>query len=94
MTFPLLIQPESQEPRVFTGRFTIGTRGDFVLDDEYASGEHAVCYPGGGGWLIEDLGSTNGTFVSGWQRLRGPRLLTKGDTVLVGHTVLTVVPVG
>src|SRR5690625_4137877 len=41
-----------------------------VLDDTYASTRHARIFPGDGSWFVEDLGSTNGTYV-GSQRLHG-----------------------
>ncbi len=34
-----------------------------VLDDDYSSSRHARVYPEGGQWLVEDMGSTNGTFL-------------------------------
>ena len=36
-----------------------------VLDDDFASGRHARLFPQDGGWAVEDLGSTNGTFLGG-----------------------------
>lgn len=91
--FPVLVQPEGAEARVFTESFTIGRRGDLALDDEYASPFHARCFPDGGEWMIEDLGSTNGTWtVPGMSRVRAPRRLAKGDVVMIGHTRITVVP--
>ncbi|MFT4244991.1 MAG: FHA domain-containing protein [Micrococcaceae bacterium] len=36
-----------------------------VLDDDYASGRHARLFPQGSRWFIEDLGSTNGTYLNG-----------------------------
>jgi len=38
---------------------------DIVLDDKFVSARHARLRRDGDGWLIEDLGSTNGTFVDG-----------------------------
>ena len=40
------------------------------LEDDYASGRHARLFPQGSRWFLEDLGSTNGTFVQGQQLTR------------------------
>jgi pSer/pThr/pTyr-binding forkhead associated (FHA) protein len=61
-----------------------------VLDDDYASGRHCRIYPdpsGRDGWLVEDLGSTNGTFM-GRDRLTGARPVEIGTTLRIGKTVL------
>lgn len=58
-----------------------------ILDDDYASGRHCRIYPGGDGWLVEDLGSTNGTFL-GRDRLTAPQPVTIGSTLRIGKTVL------
>lgn len=91
MNFPLIAQPQGGAPRAFRTAFTIGTRGDLAVADDYASGEHARCRTYEGDWYIEDLGSTNGTLVNG-VKIRGPYRLEKGDRVMIGRTVLTVVP--
>jgi hypothetical protein len=61
-----------------------------VLDDDYASGRHCRIYPdtsGRDGWVVEDLGSTNGTFI-GRERLTGVRPVEIGTTLRIGKTVL------
>lgn len=58
-----------------------------VLNDEYASGRHARIYQGDGGWFVEDLGSTNGTYVAG-ERLTAPRAVEEGTQLRIGTTVL------
>jgi len=58
-----------------------------VLDDDYASARHARIFPQDGEWLVEDLGSTNGTFI-GSTRLEQPTRLEAGVPVRVGRTVL------
>jgi hypothetical protein len=54
--------------------------------DEFASGRHARIEPRADGVWIEDLGSTNGTFVNG-ERITSERL-SPGDVVRVGQTEL------
>lgn len=58
-----------------------------VLDDDYSSSRHARLFPRDDGWYVEDLGSTNGTFV-GEQRIAGPTRLPTGTPVRVGRSVL------
>lgn len=58
-----------------------------VLDDDYASGRHARIYPESGEWYLEDLGSTNGTFVAN-ERIARPLKLDVGTTLRIGTTVL------
>jgi hypothetical protein len=62
---------------------------DLVLDDPGVSRRHARVVPDNGGVIVEDLGSSNGTFVNG-QRISGPVELGAGDEVRVGATVLGV----
>ncbi len=57
------------------------------IDDSYASAAHARLYPRSGAMFIEDLGSTNGTYVNGRQLTR-PLQLAEGDTVRIGDTEL------
>jgi len=57
---------------------------DIVLSDAEVSRRHARIYLGTSGYVIEDLGSTNGTFVND-QRLSGPHLLQSGELVRLGE---------
>lgn len=59
--------------------------------DEFASGRHARLEPRARGLLVEDLRSTNGTFVNG-ERVAGSRLLAPGDVVRIGSTELQLQP--
>ena len=64
------------------------TENDLVLDtDEFASVNHARIEPRRDGVWLEDLGSTNGTFVNG-VKLTRPRKLASGDVIRVGETDL------
>jgi pSer/pThr/pTyr-binding forkhead associated (FHA) protein len=58
-----------------------------VLDDDYASGRHARIYPQDGRWFVEDLASTNGTFL-GRERISGPTPLSAGSALRIGQTVI------
>jgi len=63
-----------------------GPLNDLQLDqDDFASGKHALVDPRRDGVWVEDLGSTNGTFVNG-VRLSSNRRLTPGDVLRVGET--------
>ena len=65
-----------------------GSRNDVDLGrDEFASSEHARVEPRRDGVWLEDVGSTNGTYLNGI-RLTRPKRLTAGDVVRVGETEL------
>jgi hypothetical protein len=57
-----------------------------VINDPEISRKHARLIPQADGFIIEDTGSTNGTFVNG-QRLMGPHLLRHGETIMLGEKV-------
>jgi predicted component of type VI protein secretion system len=80
---------EGREQAVSDG-MTIGREGcDVNLIDQEVSRRHAAIRSANGSFAIEDLGSTNGTFVND-ERITGLRLLSHGDTVRLGSTVWTV----
>jgi predicted component of type VI protein secretion system len=60
---------------------------DIVINDAEVSRNHARLTAQSGSYLMEDLASTNGTFVNG-QRLIGPKLLNPGDVIGLGETVV------
>ena len=60
-----------------------------TIEDEEISRRHAVIRPADGGIEIEDLGSTNGTYVNG-VRIEAATRLAGGDTVKLGQSVLQV----
>ncbi|MBN2148313.1 MAG: FHA domain-containing protein [Anaerolineales bacterium] len=68
--------------------FTIGREAgnDIVISDADVSRKHATLTLQGDTYLLEDLGSTNGTFVNG-ERIAGPTILTVGDMVSFGDAV-------
>ena len=57
-----------------------------VLDDDFASGRHARIFRRDAGWFVEDLGSTNGTFL-GSSKLTQPMPVEVGSTLRIGKTV-------
>jgi len=59
---------------------------DIVINDPEISRKHAKLTRQTGGYLLEDLGSTNGTYVNG-QRLMGPHLLRPGELIVFGEQV-------
>lgn len=58
-----------------------------ILEDDYASGRHARLFPQGSRWFLEDLGSTNGTFVQGNQLTR-TMPIDPGTGIRIGKTVM------
>lgn len=71
------------------GQLTIGRADDcgFVIEDDFASSHHARIYPQAGAWVVEDTGSTNGTFV-GSARLTQPTRIEPGMPITIGHTTM------
>jgi len=74
---------ELSEEVIMMGR---DVTNDIVIGDAEMSRQHARLTRTPGGYVIEDLGSTNGTFVNG-ERLMAPRVLNPGDLVGMGETV-------
>lgn len=58
-----------------------------VLDDDYSSGRHARIYANGDQWFVEDLGSTNGTFL-GATRISEARQVAAGSVIRIGRTTV------
>src|SRR5512133_3501634 len=72
-------------------QMTIGrdSTNEIVINDAEVSRRHARLTFQGGKYVLEDLGSTNGTFVNG-QRLAGPRVLKPGEVVSFGEQIILV----
>ena len=73
-----------------SAQLTIGRGGQNdipIATDEYASARHARFEPRRDGVWVQDLGSTNGTYLNG-MRLEHPKRLAQGDVVRVGETDL------
>jgi pSer/pThr/pTyr-binding forkhead associated (FHA) protein len=69
------------------GSLTIGRspQMDIQIDDPFASGRHARIYEREGTFFVEDIGSTNGTYLNG-RRLDGRRPLEPDDSIRIGDT--------
>jgi hypothetical protein len=57
-----------------------------VLDDDFASGRHARIFRRDGSWFVEDLGSTNGTYLAS-RKLTEPMPVEVGSTLRIGKTI-------
>jgi len=92
MTFRLIMQSGTgagteyplEKAEIFLGR---DLSNDIVINDPEVSRRHARLVKTGNVYAIEDLGSTNGTFLRG-QRLSAPVVLISGETVTFGEKVL------
>lgn len=73
-----------EEAPILIGR---GADAAIRLDDDYVSTRHARIASSGDQWFVEDLGSTNGTYI-GAHRLTQPTTLQLGSTVRIGKTTL------
>jgi FHA domain len=65
-----------------------GDSADIRLEDTFASSAHARLVPQGEVIVLEDLGSTNGTYLNG-EPLRGPQPLHVGDSIRIGDSEFT-----
>ncbi|MFG1704628.1 FHA domain-containing protein [Nonomuraea sp. M3C6] len=80
---PRLALPDDDRLRYVVGR---GSACDLVLSDLTVSRVHAeLRREGGGGWMLVDLGSLNGTRLNGW-RLVGPVRVRSGDEISFGDS--------
>ena len=81
------VLPLSQSP-LLLGR---AQEANLVLDDDYSSGRHARLFPQGSRWFLEDLGSTNGTFIDNVQLTRA-QPVEPGQRIRIGKTVMELRP--
>ncbi len=87
------------EPTALKGRrypladeLTVGRAAgcQVTIDDTYASQLHARVFARDGQLFVEDLGSTNGTFLNR-NKVQGPQVMRRGDRLQVGNTVMELV---
>jgi hypothetical protein len=73
------------------GEVTFGRdpRCTVPLSDAYASERHARVSPDGDGWVVADLGSTNGTYLN-QVKLTSAKPIAPGDQLSIGKTVVEV----
>jgi hypothetical protein len=64
-----------------------GSHAAIRLDDDYVSTRHARIAASGDQWFVEDLGSTNGTYI-GTVRITQPTTITLGTQIRIGKTIL------
>jgi pSer/pThr/pTyr-binding forkhead associated (FHA) protein len=80
------------ERHTFGADFSVGREGALMIDDDFASGQHARFLTVRGLWYVEDLDSTNGTTLNG-RPILSVQLLKRRDKIRIGRTVMTVVSV-
>ena len=94
-TFKLVIRQGPKPNQIFEldkEAYTIGREvgNELVIEDAQVSRRHARLTQQGNSYLLEDLGSTNGTFVNG-SRVTAPVLLANGDLIGLADTVVIAV---
>ena len=89
-----IVEPAALKGRTYplADELTVGRAAgcQVTLDDTFASQIHARVFSREGQLFVEDLGSTNGTFLNR-QKVQGPQVMRRGDRLQVGNTVLELV---
>jgi hypothetical protein len=85
------LEPGERIPLIALSSIGRSNENDIVLSDTFVSAEHAKLYWNGRGWVVEDLGSTNGTRVNG-KPVRRAVPVKVGDTVEFGRVRARLVP--
>ena len=86
---PSIVVQADKETHVFRKDFIAGRQGSLVVNDEHASSQHCLFQFAHGYWYVEDLGSTNGTWLNG-RRIFAAQRLKKGDKVKIGRVVIVI----
>ncbi len=86
-----VVEPATQKGRTFAlaDELTVGRAAgcQVTLDDTFASQIHARVFSRDGQLFVEDLGSTNGTYLNR-KKVQGPMVMKRGDKLQVGNTVM------
>jgi pSer/pThr/pTyr-binding forkhead associated (FHA) protein len=89
-----VVEPAGLRGRTYplTEELTLGRAAgcQVPLEDSYASQVHARVFHRDGNWYVEDLGSTNGTYLNR-RRVAGPVVFKRRDRLQIGNTVLEMV---
>jgi pSer/pThr/pTyr-binding forkhead associated (FHA) protein len=87
----VVVEPKERKGRVYdlAEEQTVGRAAgcQITLDDTYTSQLHARVFAKDGSWYVEDLGSTNGTYLNA-KRVTSPLALKRGDRIKIGATVM------
>ena len=87
----VVVEPDDQRGRAFelAEEMTLGRAAgcQIVLDDTYVSQLHTRIFRRDGQLMVEDLGSTNGTYLNN-RKVAGPMMMGRGDKLRVGKTVM------
>jgi pSer/pThr/pTyr-binding forkhead associated (FHA) protein len=90
----VIVEPAALKGRTYplAEELTVGRAAgcQVTIDDTYASQIHARVFSRDGQLFVEDLGSTNGTFVNR-QKVNGPQAFRRGDRLQVGNTIMELV---
>jgi pSer/pThr/pTyr-binding forkhead associated (FHA) protein len=85
-----IVLQAGDQTHIFHAEFTAGRQGSLIVSDDHASSHHALFQAAHGYWFVQDLGSTNGTWLNG-RRIYAAQRLKKGDKIRIGRSTVVVV---